>query len=450
MGFAPSPGRRMKNLSSFRRTLAQKPLPAPLEFAWFIVGRIREDRCLEAAGSLTFTTLLALVPFLTIALMVASAFPMFDEVSNRFKVFLLTNLVPDSAGRIITVYMRQFTDNADRLTLVGMLSLAGTALAMMFTIDKTFNRIWRVRRSRPMVVKTLIYWAVLTLGPLLLGISLTLTSWLASKSGAGGGGLTVLLGGSSFLLSVCGFALLYRVVPNCPVPTRHAFASALFTALAFELMKKLFGWYIQQFSTFKLIYGAFSSVPIFLIWLYIAWVIVLCGAVLSATLSYWRGQAWKRRPHPERRLHDALRLLLLLDEAHQRGETPSLGRLRRTLAAGQDEMHELLERLSDRGWVQATRNGRWVLATSLSAICAKDVYHLLIDRQAGNPHGRDGVQNLIEGAFSRLDAELDLSLAAIAARTRAGGGPPPALEAETPALLQAGLETERGASDRRV
>ncbi|MFC4160168.1 YihY family inner membrane protein [Chitinimonas lacunae] len=420
----------MKNLSSFRSALQRHPIPAPLEFLQFILRRVREDRCMEAAGSLTFTTLLALVPFFTIALMVASAFPMFDEVSTRFKTFLLTNLVPESAGRIITVYMRQFTDNADRLTLVGMLSLAGTALAMMFTIDKAFNRIWRVRRSRPMVVKTLIYWAVLTLGPLLLGISLTLTSWLASKSGAGGSGVALLLSGSSFLLSVCGFALLYRVVPNCPVPARHALASALFTALAFELMKKLFGWYVQQFGTFKLIYGAFASVPIFLIWLYIAWVIVLCGAVLSATLSYWRGQAWRRRPHPERRLNDALRLLLLLDIAHQRGETHSLGRLRRTLGAGQDEMHELLERLADRGWVQATRNGRWVLSTALSAIRAKDVYHLLVDRQAAPAHSHDSVQTLIEGAFARLDSELDLSLAEIAARSRSGQDEPP------PALLQ--------------
>jgi membrane protein len=402
----------MASLSDHRRNLISR-LPAPLDFGLFILRRLRDDRCLEAAGSLTFTTLLALVPFLTIALMVVSAFPMFEDFSTRFKVFLLSNLVPDSAGRVITVYMRQFTDNADRLTAVGMLSLGATALAMMATIDKTFNRIWRVRRHRSWTLKTLTYWAVLTLGPVLMGISLTLTSWLAGH----GPIFATLVNSGSFLLALAGLNLLYRVLPNCPVPPRHALAAAAAATLALGLMKALFGWYIKKFATFKLIYGAFASFPIFLLWIYLVWTIVLAGAVISATLSYWHGEAWRRRPHAGQRVQDAVRILFRLDAARREGQTPTLDRLRRALSLGQDELHELLQLLSDRGWAQPTRSDGWVLATALERITLRDLYHLLVTRPLATGRAGDLLHSSLADRFYRMDAVLDVNLAELARQT---------------------------------
>lgn len=408
----------MPTLSEYRRNVFHN-LPAPVGFVLFVLRRLRDDRCLEAAGSLTFTTMLALVPFLTITLTIVAGFPMFDDFSARFKVFLLQNLVPDSAGRVITVYMRQFTDNTGKLTAVSMATLAVTALAMMGTIDKTFNRIWRVRRQRPWLVKTLTYWAVLTLGPLLLGIGLAMIGWLEARGGSGV--MAALLSGSGFVIALAGLALFYRVVPNCPVPPSHAVAAAAFSTAALALMKTLFGLYVKKFGTFKLVYGAFAALPIFLLWLYLVWTIVLAGAVIAATLSYWHGEAWRRRVHPGQRLYDAVRLLLRLDEARREGQVLQLGRLRRMLSLGQDELHELLERLSQRGWVQSTRSDGWVLAAALECITLQALYHLLVTRPVTPPRAADGLHRLLGEYFGRIDATLDVNLAELAERLREGG-----------------------------
>lgn len=407
----------MPSLSDYRNKVISR-LPAPLDFGLFVLRRLRDERCLDAAGSLTFTTLLALVPFLTIALMVVSAFPMFEEISSRFKLFLLSNLVPDSAGKVITVYMRQFAENTGRLTAVGMSSLALTALLTMSTIDQTFNRIWHVRRQRTWLVKTLTYWGVLTLGPLLVGLGLTLTSWLAV--GAGNGSMAAFLSGSGIVLALAGFTLLYRVVPNCPVPFKHALFAASFTTLTLGLMKNLFGLYVKQFGTFKLVYGAFASLPVFLLWLYLMWVVILIGAVLTASLSYWHGQAWKRRVHSGQRLYDAVRLLLKLEDARKAGITQSLDSLRRQLGLGQDELHDLLERLSIKGWTQSTRTDGWLLATALERISLQELYHLLVTHPVAPPRSADGLHRLLNERFGLVEDALAISLADLARMSRAG------------------------------
>src|SRR3989338_5218079 len=153
-----------------------------LNFMRFVALRFHQDRCMQIAASLTFTTLLSLVPLVTIALAVFSAFPVFEDFSSKIKVYLVSNLMPDMAGKIITQYMRQFTESAMRLTAVGIVFLAVTAMLMMLTIDHAFNTIWRVTRPRPLLKRLVIYWAVLTLAPLLIGASLSLTSWLGGVS----------------------------------------------------------------------------------------------------------------------------------------------------------------------------------------------------------------------------------------------------------------------------
>lgn len=385
-------------------------------FSRFVAIRFMQDRLPQIAGSLTFTTLLALIPLLTIALTMISAFPRFELYSTQFKQFLLSNLVPDSAGRVIGIYMRQFTDNADRLTLMGTIMLGLTALLLMFTIDKAFNQgIWRIRRQRKLVYRTVIYWALLTLGPLLLGVSLgQTTAMVGAANGREAGFLASTLSTMApFCLGWAGLVLLYSLVPNCHVPRRHAMLGALIASIAFEGMKIGFGWYIKHFGNFKLVYGAFASVPIFLLWLYAVWVIVLFGAVLTASLSYWREDAWRKRSLPSDLFHDALRILMVLGNAHSAGQVLDLDEIQRRVHLGFDQLHQLLEKLALRHWVEACGQNRWVLACNLDQIAVKDVFRLLVPlpRYRGRQQKMDAIDRCLAVYQRDIDLALNLSVA---------------------------------------
>jgi len=210
------------------------------KFIRFVAARFAQDSCAQIAASLTFTTLLSLVPLVTIALTMFSAFPVFDTFSMQIKGYLLGNLMPDTAGKVITHYMEQFAESATRLTAVGIVFLAVTAMWMMLTIEEAFNIIWQVSRQRPLLKRLIIYWAVLTLAPLLVGASLSLTSWLVGLSMGyakdiplfGVGALKIL----PVLFTTLAFAMLFRLVPNRYVPHTHALIGAVVAAVVFETM----------------------------------------------------------------------------------------------------------------------------------------------------------------------------------------------------------------------
>lgn len=348
-------------------------------FGRFVWTRLIADRCLQTAGSLTYTTLLAIVPLFTIALTMFSAFPMFSDYSGKFRAFVIANLVPDASGKIIGVYMRQFSENAENLTTMGMIGLATTAFLMIFTIEKTLNQIWGVPRTRNPLTRTMLYWAVLTLGPLLIGLSISLTSWMSHdiprKLPLFGAELLEL---GPWLLVFLSLTLLFIAVPNCYVPRGHAIFSAFTTATLLNLMKALFSLYIKKFATFKLIYGTFSSVPIFLVWLYVSWVIVLAGAVLSACLSYWHNDAWRWPRGHGTRFEQAMLLLLALAKAHQNGEVLHINTLRRRAGIGIDVANQLLERMAEKKWVEASRDGNWLLAVDLGHIRLIEVFEQVV------------------------------------------------------------------------
>ena len=352
-------------------------------FTRFVGQRLVADRCLQTAGSLTYTTLLAIVPLFTIALTLFSAFPMFSDYSGRFRSFILSNLVPDTAGRVIGTYMRQFSDNAERLTAFGMIGLAITALLLVFTIEKTLNQIWGVRRTRPLLARTLNYWATLTLGPLLLGVSLSLTSWLYQHAGLSGD-FPLLLRLGPILLIFVTLTLLYLTVPYCYVPRSHAVCAAISASLLLEIMKNFFGLYVRHFGNYKLLYGAFSAVPIFLLWLYVCWVIVLGGAVLSASFSYWHGDGWRWERHHGTRFEQAIRILLTLAQAHANGEILHIDTLRRRVGLGLDATNGLLERMAQVGWVDASRDGEWLLAVSIQQITLLEIFELVVTPLTAN------------------------------------------------------------------
>ena len=250
--------------------------------------RFREDRLGVSASSLTFTTTIALVPFFTVALAVFTAFPLFDKLQASLQQRLVQSLVPDAISRQVLRYLTQFAGKASRVGSVGFAALLFSALALVLTIDRTLNGIWRVRRPRPLAQRVLIYWAAMTLGPLLLAGSLSITSYLVSASrglvGAVPEGVAFLLDGFEFALLAAALTALYRYVPNTPVRPAHALAGGVFAALGIELAKRLLAWYLGAVPTYSVVYGAFATVPILLVWIYIAWLVVLLGAVLAAYL----------------------------------------------------------------------------------------------------------------------------------------------------------------------
>ena len=250
--------------------------------------RFREDHMGLTASSLTFTTSIALVPFFTVALAIFTAFPMFSELQGALQVWLVNSLIPDNISRQVLGYLTQFAKQANKLGVVGLGVLLGTAIALILTIDRTLNEIWRVRRPRPLAQRVLIYWAAITLGPLVLGASLAVTSYVVSASrgmvGAMPGGLRIVLDLLQFFLLAGGMAALYRYVPNTYVRWAHAWVGGLFVAAGIELAKKALTLYLSNVPTYSLVYGAFATLPILLVWIYVAWVIVLLGAVIAAYL----------------------------------------------------------------------------------------------------------------------------------------------------------------------
>ncbi len=257
-----------------------------LDTARTLRERFREDHLGLTASSLTFTTLIALVPLVAVMLAVFSAFPMFASFQGALEKYFLQSLVPDGIAKPVLAALTQFATRATRLGSAGLVILVITALALMLTIDRALSAIWRVRRPRSIARRVLLYWAALTLGPLLLGISLSLTAAVLTASkgviGALPGGLGLLLNVIEFVVLAAGMAGLYHYVPNTEVRWRHALAGGVFVAVGLELAKTGLAWYVSTMPTFASVYGAFATAPIFLLWIYLAWVIVLWGAVIAA------------------------------------------------------------------------------------------------------------------------------------------------------------------------
>ena len=375
-----------------------------------VLARFREDRCLQVAGELTFTTLLALVPLFTIAFALVAAFPVFEDWSNAFKVFLLTTLVPEVGGKIITVYMQQFADNAAKLTVIGLVFLAVTALALMLTIERVFNVIWRVPRPRPIAQRLIIYWAALTLGPLLIGASLSLTSWLVTQSMSMAADTkdlqTALLKTVPVVLNVAAFGLLYFLIPNRRVGLRDALIGGAAAAFAFEVMKRGFAFYIQLVPTYALIYGAFATLPIFLLWIYSSWVVVLFGAVVVAVLPRWRLGMLEREEKPGAQFFRVLDLIEALYRQHAAAQAPDTARIAALSAVSEEDTEQLLERMQQLGWVRCVDSGGWVLGRDLATLRVRDLYRLFV--LSAQPEQESGV--LTRQAAKLLD-DLDIRLA---------------------------------------
>lgn len=355
--------------------------PTLHELARIAARRFYEDRCLQIAASLTFTTLLSIVPLITVALTLISAFPVFAKMSKALQRFVVEHMVPAAAGAIAG-YAEQFAANAAKLTAVGVVILVITAVMLLMTMERAFNQIWRVSRPRPVFQRVLIYWTLLTVGPVLIGASLSLTSWLVSLSlgvvsdipGAG----VVLLKTVPIILTSVALALLYLAMPNRRVALRDALLGGLLAGLVFEAMKRGFAFYITQFPSYKLVYGAFASLPIFLLWIYLSWLVVLSGAVVVAALPEWRTRAGHARPVPGGDFFDALQILKILWHAHRKGEAVRLSQLHGVVKVSVERIEAILDKMIGAAWVSRVVPAGWVLNRDPGAIKVEDVYRLFV------------------------------------------------------------------------
>ena len=350
-----------------------------LHFPWrntALRERFGEDRLGVTASSLTFTTTISLVPLFTVALAIFSAFPMFSRMQKQLQQWAVQSLVPDNIALPVLGYLNQFAAKAGEMGWVGALALLISALALILTIDRKLNDIWRVREGRPLTQRVLVYWALLTLGPLLLAGSLSVTSYALSASkglvATMPGGLKLLLGSLQFFLMALGVSALYRYVPNTRVRWSHAFLGGLFVASGLELAKKLLAWYLSTVPTYSVVYGTFAIVPILLVWIYLVWVIVLLGAVVSAYLPSLLSGVARRGDTPGWSYQLALELLSHLNRARQHNASSvlppesrglSLTHLAQTLRVDRLQLEEPLQALRGLDWVGCLdeEEGRWVL-----------------------------------------------------------------------------------------
>jgi membrane protein len=246
------------------------------------------DRCLQVAASLSFTTLLSLVPFLAISLSFISAFPQFAELKAVAESSITQNLLPQ-AGEQAVEQFRSFVTQTQKLTGLGIVAVAITALLMLATINNAFDVIWRVQRPRPLMIRFLAYWAIITLGPLLFGAAFSASGILmAAGQEVGGSTFTESVAwvtpGMPFALEAVAFTLLYLVAPNRRVKFSDALIGGVVAAGIFEIVKYAFVLYLFYFPTYEAIYGAVAAIPIFLLWIYCCWSTVLLGAEITASL----------------------------------------------------------------------------------------------------------------------------------------------------------------------
>lgn len=353
-------------------------------FLLYLRQRFEEDRCTRAAASLAYTSLLALVPLLTVVFVTISAFPAFQGWRESIESFVFQNFVP-ALGEQVRDYLVQFADKARGLRAAGTLVLVVTVLAMMATIESTFNVIWRIKRKRPWVVRFLVYWSVLTLGPILIGASMVATSYivslpLLSDSGVVDGVRARLIEMFPLAATTLAFVLFFKLIPNRPVPLRHALVGGVVASCLFELAKSAFAFYVTHFPTQQAVYGAFATVPIFLIWIYLSWVVVLLGAEITQCLTTFRALAPRQHGAISRRdpMFCAFRILVRLYEAQSAGR--GLGEKELMEAEpdfGYSAINTALEALDNAGWISRNDVYQWVLLRDMNRLALVDLMRLV-------------------------------------------------------------------------
>ncbi|TXJ08821.1 MAG: YihY family inner membrane protein [Acinetobacter sp.] len=283
-----------------------------VQFIMFVFRRFEADRCREMSSSLTYTTLFAVVPMLTVFLVIISSINALAPARQQLQTWIYSNFLPKSSIAFDKA-LDAFTEKSSNLTIIGILFLFLTTVLMLSSIEESFNRIWRVRKSRGGIMGFMRYWTIISLGPIVLGTAFALSSTVTSmhllKNTLGGYELnfTFLLSFSSFTLTCLGISLLYWTIPNRSIPLRSACIAGVFSGTIFILIKQFFGFVMSNFTSYQLVYGAFAAIPIFLLWIYTSWNIILLGVEISYGITAFHSKSAIKR-HPIIMMLDILQL----------------------------------------------------------------------------------------------------------------------------------------------
>ena len=340
------------------------------QFILFVIGRFEADRCREQAGSLTYTTLFAVVPMLTVFLVIISSIKALEPARQQLQQMIYSNFLPKTSIAFDKAF-NIFTENSSNLTIIGVLFLFITTVMMLTSIETVFNRIWRVKETRNGIIGFMRYWTIISLGPILLGSAFVISSTLASMNVLSNFTGSYEVNGAfvfwliSFTLTVLGFFILYWTIPNRSVPMQAAAIAGLFSAIIFELLKNLFGFVMTHFTSYTIVYGAFAVVPIFLLWIFLSWNIVLLGVEVSYALTAFHAGKVQTR-HPVLMLLDILELFYKRQQTGQTvTDTEALDILGRG-EIGRWPSYVLL--LEKQNLVKRTINDEYVLARNLDTV----------------------------------------------------------------------------------
>lgn len=340
------------------------------QFIVFVLRRFEADRCREQAGSLTYTTLFAVVPMLTVFLVIISSIKALEPARQQLQQLIYSNFLPKSTIAFDKA-LNAFTEKSSNLTVIGVLFLFVTTVLMLTSIETVFNRIWRVKETRTGLVGFMRYWTIISLGPIVLGSAFVLSSTVASMNVLSNNFAGYQLDGAlilwliSFILTIVGFFILYWTIPNRTVPIFSAVIAACFSATVFEILKNLFGWIMSNFTSYEIVYGAFAAVPIFLLWIYLSWNIILLGVEVSYALTAFHSGKEKKR-HPILMLLDILELFY---RKQQIGESVSEQELLNIIGRGElGRLPSYILQLEKQNLIKRTDTDEYVLVRNLAQV----------------------------------------------------------------------------------
>ena len=394
-------------------------------FIFEVARRYRDDETSLAASSLAYTALLSLVPFMSVMVTVFSAMPLFEDASRQLQNFIFQNFVPTS-GAVVQEYILGFVDKARGLTVTMFLAVFVTSILMMHTMEKALNRIFDSKASGRFRTKLMMYWAVLTMGPLLVGGGIALSTLLFNYS-AIASAKGILIKALPVLSSTVGFFFIYLIVPNHKVNWRHALLGALFSAVCFELAKKGFALYVTSIPSYQKVYGTLATIPLFLIWMFLSWNIILIGGTITATLETSRWRLHVQKYQRNQRLLVVMEILRLLWQASQQGKTVSNSDLCGHLYfVPDDELNHQLEWLIEQGYVAVNQSGDYLIRHDLSTLSFKKMYAngaYKVPIKASPPFSR--YQSLLDDFWQPLEPMLDQSVEQLLVRQQNEPEPTP-------------------------
>lgn len=337
-----------------------------LHIFWSTALHFGRDDCRQHAAALTYTTLFAMVPLLTVIFTVLASLPSLAPIRLEIETYVFTNLMP-SSGASLQSYLQDFANKAANLTILGIGMLFVTSLFMLMSVEAAFNKLWQVSNPRSNLSAMLRYWAVLSLGPVLFGVGIAFSSYLTTLRIFSDSAVTfapTVIAIPLIFTTLC-FSFLYVTVPNCRVPWRAGLMGGLVAAILFELSKKLFGIFVTHFASYEVIYGAFAAFPIFLLWVYLSWLIILFGVQLTRSLAFDEEPSRGNR-HP---LLALMSLLALLQARHRQGLGVSEVEAMRTV--GRQHVAEwgvVSSWLHKHQFIRYSRNGELLLGRDLSQL----------------------------------------------------------------------------------